>query len=122
MDTAEILNHGLDASKQMAISQQKRGKERQRELMHSLIQSEGLLTPNYQAVFYLQDITKKDVEAVEKTNSIAPIASTIFGFESLIRVNVKEASKQNVFDTGVDSKFLRPDVMFSLAKNYKSCS
>ena len=58
MNTAEILSQGLDASKQMAMSQQKRGRERQRELMHSLIQSEELLMPNYQAVFRLQEITK----------------------------------------------------------------
>ena len=119
MNTAEILSQGLDASKQMAMSQQKRGKERQRELMHSLIQSDELLTPNYQAVFRLQEISKEDMDEVKSENSIAPIASTIFGFESLIRVNQDEVTKQNVCATGVDSKYLRPDVMFSLAKNTK---
>ena len=119
MNTAEILSQGLDASKQMAMSQQKRGRERQRELMHSLIQSEELLTPNYQGVFRLQEISKEDMDEVKSTNSIAPIASSIYGFESLIRVNQDEASRQNVCASGVDSKYLRPDVMFSLAKNTK---
>jgi EAL domain-containing protein (putative c-di-GMP-specific phosphodiesterase class I) len=119
MNTAEILSQGLDASKQMAMSQQKRGRERQRELMHSLIQSEELLTPNYQGVFRLQEISKEDMDEVKDSSSIAPIASSIYGFESLIRVNQDEVSKQNVCSSGVDSKYLRPDVMFSLAKNTK---
>ena len=38
---------------------------------------------------------------------------------NLIRVNQDEASRQNVCASGVDSKYLRPDVMFSLAKNTK---
>ena len=87
--------------------------------MHSLIQSEELLTPNYQGVFRLQEISKEDMDEVKSTNSIAPIASSIYGFESLIRVNQDEASRQNVCASGVDSKYLRPDVMFSLAKNTK---
>lgn len=119
IDVQEILDSGLDASKQMASSQQKRGRERQRELMQTLIQSEDLLRPFYQGVFNLQNLSKELVEDVRKSQSIAPLRSHIYGFESLIRVNQEAVQKENNFESGVDSRYLRPDVLFSLAKYTK---
>ncbi len=116
IDIHEILDTGLEASKQMAQAQLKRGKERQRELMQTLIQSEDLLTAHYQGVFYLQKIDEQMVKQALAEKSIAVLRPHIFGFESLIRVNQDAVHLQNNFDTGLDSKYLRPDVLFSLAK------
>jgi len=112
----EILDSGLEASKQMAQAQLKRGKERQRELMQTLIQSDDLLTAHYQGVFYLQNIDEDMVKKALNEKSIAVFRPHIFGFESLIRVNQDAVHLHNNFDTGLDSKYLRPDVLFSLAK------
>ncbi len=117
IDIHEILDTGLEASKQMAQAQLKRGRERQRELMQTLIQSEDLLTPHYQAVFYLQKIDEAAVKKAEDDKSITSLSSFIYGFESLIRVNQDGVQLQNNFDTGLDSKYLRPDVLFALAKH-----
>ncbi len=119
IDVQEILDSGLEASKQMAVAQQKRGKERQRELMQTLIQSDELLRPYYQGVFNLQTITKEIVDQVNEDKSIAPLKDHIYGFESLIRVNQQAVDRENCFDSGVDSKYLRPDVLFSMAKYTK---
>ncbi|SME96516.1 EAL domain-containing protein [Pseudobacteriovorax antillogorgiicola] len=119
IDVQEILDSGLEASKQMASSQQKRGRERQRELMQTLIQSEDLLTPYYQGVFNLQNLSKELVDKVHADKSITPLKSHIYGFESLIRVNQEAVQKENNFESGVDSRYLRPDVLFSLAKYTK---
>lgn len=119
IDVQEILDGGLEASKQMAFAQQKRGKERQRELMQTLIQSEELLKPYYQGVFQLQNLTKELVEEVKSNQSILPLKDLIYGFESLIRVNHDAVDRENCFDSGVDSKYLRPDVLFSMAKYTK---
>lgn len=119
IDVQEILDSGLEASKQMAYAQQKRGKERQRELMQTLIQSDELLKPYYQGVFQLQQITKDMVDEVHTQKSIEPIKDHVYGFESLIRVNQDTVDRENCFDSGVDAKFLRPDVLFSMAKYTK---
>lgn len=116
IDLHEILDNGLEASKQMAQAQLKRGRERQRELMQTLIQSEDLLTPHYQGVFYLQQINESLVQQAQETRSIKSLQPHIFGFESLIRVNQDGAQLQNSLDAGIDSKYLRPDVLFALAK------
>lgn len=116
IDIHEILDNGLESSKQMAQAQLKRGRERQRELMQTLIQSEELLTPHYQAVFHLQKIDKAMVEKALTDKSIGTLKPHIFGFESLIRVNQDGIHLHNNFDTGLDSKYLRPDVLFALAK------
>ncbi|NRA68436.1 MAG: EAL domain-containing protein [Pseudobacteriovorax sp.] len=119
IDVQEILDSGLEASKQMAVAQQKRGRERQRELMQTLIQSEELLKPYYQGVFHLQSLNEDIIKEVKEGKSIAPLKDHIYGFESLIRVNQEAVQKENNFESGVDSRYLRPDVLFSLAKYTK---
>ena len=119
IDVQEILDSGIEASKQMAVSQQKRGRERQRELMQTLIQSDELLKPYYQGVFHLQKLSKEVIESVAEEKSIAPLKDHVYGFESLIRVNQQAVQRENNFDSGMDSRYLRPDVLFSLAKYTK---
>ncbi len=116
IDLHEILDNGLESSKQMAQAQLKRGRERQRELMQTLIQSEDLLTPHYQGVFFLQKIDENMVKQSHDARSISVLSPHIFGFESLIRVNQEGAQLQNSLEAGFDSKYLRPDVLFALAK------
>lgn len=113
----EIIDGGIESSKQMAQAQLKRNRERQREMMQTLIQAEDLLTPHYQGVFYLQKITKEMVQDAAREKSISHFGQHIFGFESLIRVNQDIIRQHNNFDSGIDSSYLRPDVLFSLAKS-----
>ena len=119
IDIQEILDSGLEASKVMAQSQIKRGRERKREMMQTLIQSELLLQPFYQAVFDLQAMSKEVVDEVKSSKSISPIRDHIYGFESLIRVNKDELHELDSFENGIETRFLRPDVLFALAKNTK---
>jgi len=116
IDTHEIVESGLESSKFMAQAQLKRGRDRQRELMQTLIQADDLLTPNYQGVFYLQNIEKKMIDEAKLTRSIAGLRPHLYGFESLIRVN-QAAIKEYSFEAGIDSQYLRPDVLFAIAKS-----
>ncbi|RYF44993.1 MAG: hypothetical protein EOO38_16815 [Cytophagaceae bacterium] len=115
IDIHEILEAGLESSKAMAQSQLKRGKDRQRELMATLIQADDLLTPHYQGVFLLQNIDKKMVDHAKATKSIEGLSDHVYGFESLIRVN-QAALKEHTFEAGIDAQYLRPDVLFAIGK------
>ena len=123
IDPCDIVENGIERAKRVAMAQSKRQKEMQLELMQTLIQSDSLLQPNYQAVFHLADVTKEDALAANEQNSIAPLADSIYGFESLIRVNI-EGTKEIVESghleiTGLEPKFLRPDILFNMAENTK---
>ncbi|MBC7660922.1 MAG: EAL domain-containing protein [Chitinophagaceae bacterium] len=115
IDIHEIVENGLESSRAMAQSQLKRGKDRQRELMATLIQADDFLTPHYQGVFMLQSIDKKMIDEAKRTKSIQGLSDHIYGFESLIRVN-QAAIKEYSFEAGIDSQYLRPDVLFAIAK------
>jgi len=121
IDPHEILEAGLEASRQVAQAQLRRVKDRQRELMQTLIQSQDLIYPQFQAVFHLQPITREHLRACRASSSIEPIKDFLYGFESLIRVD-KAAVDKSLSDNGaldIDPKFLRPDVLFSIAKSSK---
>ena len=117
VDPLEIVEQLLDQATEESRVQQKRIKDRQRELMQTLIRTPGLLQPNYQAVFDLRGLTAADVDEVKATKSIAPIRHLLFGFESLIRV--RREAMDAIFDVSgpvyLESRFMRPDVLFSLA-------
>jgi EAL domain-containing protein (putative c-di-GMP-specific phosphodiesterase class I) len=117
VDTMELVEQLLDSASEASRVQLRRMKERQRELMQTLIHTPGLLEPHFQAVFDLQGLTKDDVDDCLQNKSIEPIRKHLFGFESLIRVR-KEAL-ENLFDSSnpgfLESRFLRPDVLFSLS-------
>lgn len=123
IDPYEIIENGIEDSKRTIPFQSRRLRERQLELMQSLIQSTGYLRPNYQAIFHLQGIEKAALEESLKTGRLAPIQDHIFGFESLIRINpdlVEELMQdENLKITGIKTKFLRPDILFDLAKSTK---
>lgn len=116
IDIHEIVEGGLEASKTMALAQIKRGRDRQRELMHTLIQADDLLIPHFQGVFQLQAIDKAMVDEAKKTKSIKGLTHALYGFESLIRVN-QAGIKEYTFEAGIDSQYLRPDVLFAIAKS-----
>lgn len=118
-DPQNLLDSGLEASQQMAKSQMKRSRERQRELMHTLIQSPDILHPHYQGVFDLQGLDKELIDTVKESGSISVIRDKIYGFESLIRINQEAAKADKIFDNGIEARYLRPDVLFSLAKSTK---
>ncbi|MES2745969.1 MAG: EAL domain-containing protein [Bdellovibrionota bacterium] len=116
IDIHEIVEGGLESSKTMATAQLKRGRDRQRELMHTLIQAEDLLVPHFQGVFMLQSITKEMVETAKANRSIDGMTHSLYGFESLIRVNQSGVKEYSV-EAGIDAQYLRPDVLFAIAKS-----
>lgn len=122
IDAHEIIENGLENSRKVSRAQVVRVKERQRELMQTFIQSENLLMPHYQGVFRLENLTKDDVDDALDSKSIESLRDHIFGFESLIRVDQKFALTElkgaaGLF--GIETKFLRPDMLFSMAKDSK---
>lgn len=123
IDPRDIIEEGLEDAKKVAFSQSKRLKERQLELMQTLIQSDELLVPKYQGVFTLKGLTKEALDQAHGEKSIGPLASSIFGFESLIRINgelTQELMTSAELDiTGLEPQYLKPDVLFGMAKSTK---
>ncbi len=121
VDVHELVENVMDGSMDSSHIQMKRLEDRQRELLHSLIQTEDLLYPNFQAVFDLKNLTKENVDDVIAKKSIKPIESLLYGFESLIRVR-KDVLDLKITDDSLfklDAKYLRPDVIFGLAQSAK---
>jgi EAL domain-containing protein (putative c-di-GMP-specific phosphodiesterase class I) len=121
VDTSEAVDALFESSKEMAQVQMIRLRNRQRELLQTLIKTEGLLLPNYQAVFTVENITKKDIEETNGGRNIKPLQEKIYSFESLIRVQSDRVEKIISADGPVhmEAKYLRPDVLFSLASSSK---
>ena len=120
IEVHEIVERGIEASIRMAQDQLKRVKERHRELMQVLIQSEELLYPNYQAVFRLQGLTQEMIRHAAQIKSIRPLKQHIYGFESLIRLD--QVASRHFMTKGVigfDPKYLRPDLLFTIATESK---
>ncbi len=121
VDPLELVEQLLDGAVDESRIQLKRMRDRQRELMQTLIQTPGLLQPHYQAVFNLRGLTKRHVDESRDQKSIRPLRGLLYGFESLIRV--KRAAMDAIFDASgpvyLESRFMRPDVLFSLAHQAK---
>lgn len=118
LDEGEVVQTILDSSARTAKVQLDRIHNLLRELMHTLIDSDNLLYPNFQGIFKLQAMTKQKVDQATTLKSIKPFAQDLFGFESLIRVRVGAVEGSvSEEDAMVDPKFLRPDVLFSMAKS-----
>ena len=119
IDVHDILNEGIEQSKIVAVEHEKRVREHQREFMHTLIQSEELLNPAYQGIFYLSNLTEEQVKEAKAKQSIIPLADHIFGFESLIRINTCAISSDPRLCRNISPDHLNPDVIFSMAKSSK---
>lgn len=121
VDGFELIETMLERALESSRLAQKRFKDRQRELMQTLIHQPGLLTPHYQAVFQLPTLTKELVEQARGMGSLRPLAPLLFGFESLIRVKADaiDMALDPAMPTLLESKYLRPDVLFSLAHGAK---
>lgn len=121
VDPFEVLEQVLESSVEVSKVQARRIKDRERELMQTLIQARDLLYPHYQAVFHLPELRKDMIDQCHAEKSIAPIRSLVYGFESLIRarheiVNEKLAGDHLVH---LEARFLRPDIMFAWAGHAK---
>jgi len=121
VDPVEIIESMLEHSRDVAKVHFNRMRDRRRELLQTIIQTTDLLMPNYQAVFNLQGLTKEEVDASKRDGTIKPLQSRLYGFESLIRVQQEAVREAVGNDTLVylNSKFLRPDILFSLAHSAK---
>jgi EAL domain-containing protein (putative c-di-GMP-specific phosphodiesterase class I) len=121
VDALEVVEQLLDGAIDASKVQMKRMRDRQRELMQTLIQTPGLLEPNYQGVFHLGGLTKASVDEVKASKSIKAIRPLLFGFESLIRVRADAI--EAIYDISgpvyMEARHLRPDVLFSLSHQAK---
>lgn len=121
VDSVDVLDHLIESAVEVSKVHQRRIKDRERELMQTIIQSREILYPNYQAVFNLQEITKEQVDRVKSTQSIAPIKDCLFGFESLIRArkNLVEEKLTGDHLVYMDFRLFRPDILFEMAAHAK---
>lgn len=121
VDSLELVEQLLETATEESRIQLKRMRDRQRELMQTLIQTPGLLEPHYQAVFRLDALTKDMVDEAKAKRSIRPLQSLLFGFESLIRV--RPDAIDAIYDLSgpvyMEARHLRPDVLFALAHSAK---
>src|SRR5690606_34502778 len=121
VDLVEHINQLIERATEESRIQMKQMRDHQRELMQTLIQTPNLLMPHYQAVFDLGQLTKEQVETARADRSLVPLRHALHGFESLIRVQ-SAAMDATVGEYGIDlleSRFLRPDVMFAMAHTAK---
>ena len=118
VDRSDLIESLLERSREVAQLQQRRTLERQRELVQSIIHRHDVLTPHYQAIFHASTVTKQAVTAAMEQKSIAPLAESIYGFESLVRVNGPATEKlmKGGGPIHLETKYLRPDILFSLAE------
>ena len=120
-DSLELLEQLIDNSNTAARIQMGRVRDRQKELLQSLIQADDLLWPHYQAVFRLPDITEEMVRDAKLMKSIKPFRDQLFGFESLIRV--KQDRVEALMDRDamgyIEARHLVPNVLFALAHTSK---
>lgn len=113
----ETLDSLLDAVHISSKVQQERIFAREQELLQSLIRYDGMLTPAFQAVFHAEGLTAEAVKKANETGQMHHIADTVYGFESLIRVN-KEYVNKLIDQEGpvyLEAKYLNPEVLFGLA-------
>ena len=113
----ESLDSLIDAVHLSAKVQEQRINAREAELLQSLIRYDGMLTPAFQAVFNANSLSVEDVERANREGSIGHMRDSIYGFESLIRVDHQYVNKLIDQDGPVylEAKYLNPDVLFDLA-------
>ncbi len=109
----QLLESALDSARGQLL----RVSDRQRELLLTILKSDELIEPAFQAVFSLENLDLTDASRFKEGNALRTSASAIFGFESLIRL------KANYFDrrffpdpvSFFEGRILQPDVLFALA-------
>jgi len=113
----ESIDSLLETALASSSIQQERIKNRQKEVLQTLIQYDGLLYPNFQAVFWAQSMTKEDAEAAKNGTTIGHMNHLLYGFESLIRV-AQSAVDKILDEEGpvyLEGRYLRPDILFGIA-------
>jgi EAL domain-containing protein (putative c-di-GMP-specific phosphodiesterase class I) len=113
-ETIEAL---LDTAIRTSLIQQERILNRQMEILQTLIQYEGLIYPQFQAVFWAQGITNEDAGSTLNGKTLANLSDKLYGFESLIRISHSAVDKILDEDGPIylEGKYLRPDVLFGIA-------
>jgi EAL domain-containing protein (putative c-di-GMP-specific phosphodiesterase class I) len=92
----------------------------QREFIQYLMCTEGILLPYYQGVFYIKKLINAKIQKATN-NSLGfnkILKESLYGFESLIRIDVKQAlymlkEKSSEY---LDFYCLQPDVLFKIAR------
>ena len=117
LDVLDVLDHLFEMAGEVAKVQRRRVKDREREILQTIIHSRDVLYPNYQAIFDLQKLSKEKIDEAQASKSITPLADVLYGFESLIRVHAKNFEDKLTADHLVylDVKLLRPDILFAMA-------
>lgn len=121
LDTVDVIEHLIETATDVAKAQMRRVRDREREILQTIIHSREILYPNYQAVFDLRKLTKDKVDQVKAAQSIAPVADVLYGFESLIRFRKELLEEKLAGDhlVHMDFKLLRPDILFAMAAHSK---
>ena len=121
MENEDVVNNIIDSSKEVAKVQSFRIKDRQRELIQALIQTDDILQPHYQAVCELKKINVEKLKESVRKRSLKPLSDSIHSFESLIRVKIPlvETLIKSNGSINIDPRYLTPQVLFSMASYVK---
>lgn len=110
--TAELLKLCRESAK----IQDQRMLSRQRELIQTLIQSEGLLTTHFQGVFDLRKLSRKELHSLKDQAGLTMIPHTIHSFEALARIQKPGLQKLVNEEMSLNVDFLNPGVLFARAE------
>lgn len=121
LDTVDVVEHLIETASDVSKVQLRRVRDREREILQTIIHSRDILYPNYQAIFDLQKLTKDKIDEAKNAQSISPMLDSLYGFESLIRVRQESLNEKLTGDhlVHMDMKLLRPDILFAMAAHSK---
>lgn len=116
--TAELVESALDSSQQSARDNIKQWKTRRKEFIQTLIQTPNIMVPHFQGIFNLEDLDEATMKQLSGGNHLSILADHIYGYEALIRINRDVAAEHIDFQgvLGIESKHLKPEFLFSMAK------
>jgi EAL domain-containing protein (putative c-di-GMP-specific phosphodiesterase class I) len=121
IDSKKAIYDLIENSRNNSYIMHKKYVNGQRELLQYLICSKNLLKPAYQGIFRVKNITKDTFVKVQKSKSLSLLKDHIYGFESLIRSNIKVSNNivKTKLEKYIDLESISPDVLFHLAEKTK---
>lgn len=117
VNNREQIVQMMESAMDTARGQLLRVTDRQRELLLTIIKSDELLEPAFQAVFDLKALDLSNASRFKDGSALRTSASAIYGFESLIRIKSVDFDRRFFPDpvSFFEGRILQPDVLFALA-------
>ncbi len=116
VDPLKTTEELLQLCRETAKVQDQRMLCRQRELIQTLIQAEGLLTTHFQGVFDLRKLTREELYSLKDQSGLTMIPHTLHSFEALARIHKPGLQKLVNEDMSLNVDYLNPGVLFARAE------